>query len=823
MKTFVSSVIDGTLAPKGPKSDIKIQSDLAAFSQDVQNVIDSDFQEQLSEGKSKRKQKGDLHEKYLSELLSADPDVIESLMPELRSQVVVLSDYLRASIWPACISYKEKPKQKKNSQKIHDRFVQLYIKQHLSQEFSKDSRTISSTVTKIYKETKGLKTLDSENNISSTVAILSVCDTYGKKFQPYYVFYAAVLQHVFLKSNQRTSDQEFGYAAMMLEKILRLCAVTNERSNKIVNKVIQILTDSDKELVNHIKQHLSSNLDGKTGSSTEKNISSSGSSQASDLRDSITFYLNKWITDAFSSVLKANCLFLVWDQLFLNKWENKIFQDVCLSLMGLLKPWFMLSKSKSDIEKVFLEEPSYLYMLDVRSALSFIQKKVNFSEIPSVNRNIKYWKQEPVKSPSPVQPPPPPPVVPVPARASTPPPKPVPSLPKFIPWVPYNKEKIKDTALVKSKVDMPFDLYIDSVRFVPDYATVVKVTGKVLNIYLGQKNKSIKFQGIPEMGSYWRHPKFKLKQTVNRESIPMNPDVVVMIRVYTLEQHSKQNYVLGSCLFGPFSNKHGKQATLRVGGHQVRVRHGIPDPDFTVEHMLASHMDDNPIIPGVTVLLRVLPHGKDYAPAPEYETNYYRSELAKPNDSENKLYKHYQDSKDLSAVVRDVALRQSGQASANDETLTQLMWQQLQKEGSDVEDFPYQRFVKYSMEHGIMVLIDKAAGLPLFLEGRYLQCLVQIFPGEDTKIGTGKNQVINFLTEELELDSPQRAPDWSDQPKRVTPEYDGRAFILISLYGLRPKFDTSSEKVLDKGGKDPKFNLQHAVAWGIATCFDKLV
>ncbi|KFM77113.1 hypothetical protein X975_21455, partial [Stegodyphus mimosarum] len=129
-------------------------------------------------------------------------------MPELHSQVVVLSDYLRASIWPACISYKEKPKQKKNSQKIHDRFTQLYIKQHLSQEFSKDSRTISSTVTKIYKETKGLKSLDSENNISSTVAILNVCDTYGKKFQPRYIFYAAVVQQVFLKSNQRASDQD---------------------------------------------------------------------------------------------------------------------------------------------------------------------------------------------------------------------------------------------------------------------------------------------------------------------------------------------------------------------------------------------------------------------------------------------------------------------------------------------------------------------------------------------------------------------------------------------------------------------------------------
>lgn len=51
-----------------------------------------------------------------------------------------------------------------------------------------------------------------------------------------------------------------------------------------------------------------------------------------------------------------------------------------------------------------------------------------------------------------------------------------------------------------------------------------------------------------------------------------------------------------------------QQASLRTGGHQVRIRHGVPDPDFTVEHLLASHMDNNPIIPGITILLRVLPH-----------------------------------------------------------------------------------------------------------------------------------------------------------------------------------------------------------------------
>lgn len=84
------------------------------------------------------------------------------------------------------------------------------------------------------------------------------------------------------------------------------------------------------------------------------------------------------------------------------------------------------------------------------------------------------------------------------------------------------------------------------------------MTGKVLNMYLGQKEKSIKFQAIPELDSPWRYPDFKFKQTINKESIPMNPDVVVMLRVYTVEKHSKKSCVLGSCLFGPFSNKHGK-------------------------------------------------------------------------------------------------------------------------------------------------------------------------------------------------------------------------------------------------------------------------
>ncbi|XP_071041625.1 uncharacterized protein [Parasteatoda tepidariorum] len=810
MKTYMSSVINEALQKSGPKSDTKLQSDVQNFSHELQNVVEINYNDHYSQIKSKKRPKTDLHEKLISTLLTENSNGAEQLIPALRKNLVVLTDNLRMTFWPACISSKEKSKNIKNSEKIKEKFTQLYTRERKNGDLDKN---IESAVYKVYKETECLKTINSEDNRKSSVTILSICNAYGRKFQPHFVFPASVVQQVYLKEKLKASEDNYGEASFLLEKILRLGILTNDKADKIASSTYQTLVDLDKPLEKHIKLMLTSKQkhDEVTSSETVSEAIRNTSADSSD----ITFYLKQWIFCMFASVLKPYALLFIWDQLFYNRFENKIFQDITLALLGLLKPWFFLAKNKENVTKVFLEEPSMLYLLDIRKALSHIQKRGNFHDIPVMNRNISINASEPTPMP-----PTPPPPVPKPVVL---PPKPplIKPIPTFTPWVPFNKEKKKELNLVQGKVNIPFDFYVDSVRFIPDSATIIKVTGKVLNLYLNQKNKSLKFQSYPELNSYWRYPNFKFKQVVNKEGLPMNPDVVIMLRVYAVEQHSKNTYVLGSCLFGPFSNKHGKDVKLRIGGHQVRVRHGIPDPDFNMEHMLASHMDNNPVIPGVTILLRVLNQDKEYINAPGYETNYYRSEIAKPNESENRLYNHYKKSETLSMSVKDSALLTSGQTLNSDAAIKQLIQQQLHKEGSDVEDFPYQRFIHYCKNQGMMVLVDKAAGLPLFLEGRYLQCLVQIFPGEDTKIGHGTSQAISFITNELELTSFQRAPDWSDHPKKVHPEYDSKAFILVCLYGLRPKFDANTGKLMDKDGREPKFNLQQAIAWTAAPCFDK--
>lgn len=81
-----------------------------------------------------------------------------------------------------------------------------------------------------------------------------------------------------------------------------------------------------------------------------------------------------------------------------------------------------------------------------------------------MNRNIKFENHEPPPAPPPVLPPPPPPKVPTPVPQRT-----------FIPWVPYDKAKAKDVKITKSKLDFPFDLYLDAVRFLPDNSTFIKV------------------------------------------------------------------------------------------------------------------------------------------------------------------------------------------------------------------------------------------------------------------------------------------------------------------------------------------------------------
>ncbi|GBM27087.1 hypothetical protein AVEN_189861-1 [Araneus ventricosus] len=347
MKIYVSSVIGNALQKNGPKSDSKVQSDLSAFSQDLQNVVESDLQEELSETKSKKKTKTDMHEKYLAGLLASESNVIEDLLPKMSSQLVVLSDNLRQLIWPVCSAAKEKSKSKKNFEKVQDKFTQLYRKFYSSPDFNEDMKNIIPAVNEVFVEFKCLESLKSEESMKICAVVLKLCDMYGRKFQFQFVYSAIVVQQQFLNDRQKAYDQNYGYAAFFLEQILRTCAPNSNRCVKIAKKVSEILSDVDKQLDSQIKEKML--VQHRDAKDLKEGKSNAGKSTATE---NIDFYLNKWISSAFVAVLKPNFLLFIWDQLFFQKWENKIFQDISLALLGLLKPWFMAAKNQNDIQRV---------------------------------------------------------------------------------------------------------------------------------------------------------------------------------------------------------------------------------------------------------------------------------------------------------------------------------------------------------------------------------------------------------------------------------------------------------------------------------------
>lgn len=108
-----------------------------------------------------------------------------------------------------------------------------------------------------------------------------------------------------------------------------------------------------------------------------------------------------------------------------------------------------------------------------------VHRKGKFSEIPGMNRNIKFENQEPPPPPLP------PPKVPTPVPQR-----------RFVPWVPYDKAKAKDVKISKSKLDFPFDLYLDAVRFLPDNSTFIKVG--IVHVYRRKQFYFISFYIIKD-------------------------------------------------------------------------------------------------------------------------------------------------------------------------------------------------------------------------------------------------------------------------------------------------------------------------------------
>eukprot|EP00057_Strongylocentrotus_purpuratus_P034530 XP_795608.3 PREDICTED: uncharacterized protein LOC590930 [Strongylocentrotus purpuratus] len=423
-------------------------------------------------------------------------------------------------------------------------------------------------------------------------------------------------------------------------------------------------------------------------------------------------------------------------------------------------------------------------------------------------------------------------------------------------WVPFDPRASSDLPNAPAPME-GFDLYVDGVRFLPDNATIVKITVKE-RFATAHRSTSLELCTLPDLTchSLARCPKFDYREEIERAL----PDQLVELRVWTVDRYTQQVVVVGVCVVKVYNDKTKK---LNIGGHQMRLRSGYPAPHGPI---LPQSLDHLPSLPGCSVLLRLLPPSKVFVEPLPYSSGFYQSEVCKPTESEINVIGHYKAKQDWSQTVRDVALelarRENDTKSTStsddehdgpefasnqeenkmadawpkmsDEEIETWMMERLKAKHQPPESLPplleIERCVDYERDTGVAIKIRTAFGLQA--ENCYSIVLTRVLPGpasqEILDSGHGRSsRSQSFLTKEMDLDSHMKAPRWKDKATVLRPVYDEKSVLLLQFFCLEVIYKVdpaglAKAVIQAPKGKGPlKLDNSSCQGWGVLPIFDR--
>lgn len=404
--------------------------------------------------------------------------------------------------------------------------------------------------------------------------------------------------------------------------------------------------------------------------------------------------------------------------------------------------------------------------------------------------------------------------------------------PGLEPWVPHKKEMTKGDPKPTGLRD-PIDLYIDSVRFIPDNATVVKVTGRILRT--GSVGNVEDILALPDLNSSARCPTFNFRLPINIEKKEADAGMLAFLRVYTLDIVADTIAVIGSCLVPFFDNK----KKLRVGGFQYRLHNGMPvlAQPTGIAGIKPTDLDTVPVMPGSSMLVRIRPHSEEQAPYPQYASGYFESSACQPSPSEYRIFASYGEHMAYPASVREMIQRimETDGIPPHGKTDAELLdWLQGRLDikrhltpGRPAGDLSLVRCVRYKLKMGMKVKINQVFGMS---EGVYIQCFARVAPGakvlgmDPTAEGYGGEE--KFVTLKHKFDSYQTAQEWEDEATTLHPFYDQYSCLVIQLFGLEVKYQPKPDhrepgKVTDVRGHELSLEDEaRIIGWAIVPMFE---
>ncbi|XP_064159866.1 uncharacterized protein LOC135237057 isoform X2 [Anguilla rostrata] len=769
----------------------------------------------------------------ISTVLTSDPGRMQEVCKRLGGRMLTVS--LRRSVWldkllrlqPFSSDSTwslERRERERFGRAVERRVATLKLR---SATHSPVSGLIENAVVEAYEQTPCMQAFaTSERMISESCKALNILYVHSGVYQPCLVHWLFPLQIAF---QQTATKAEHCYElSMYLHLLTQRLFPSAEEVLAMGESVMRRLQEHDPNLHTHLQHCASTNtlLDPKDyaieclAREREKVLEALDITGTSDghlaatrkLLENPAVFLRKWIGEGLVGVLDLPAVLLVWDQLFMQDGSRRVMEDFCLTLLLLLRKDLLSACDYPGMREVLLVHASHLLTADIQRAWIHLQQGGVADDIPGFNRSDTRFLCGPfpqesalhglLELGSEIQ------------VAVFDPSKEAPSLEKTVgnlsseessflypPWIAHNPSL---SVPHQSTVQQPFDLYIDSVHYIPDNATIIKVIGWFLRSAFEDLPDIV---ALPDLSSPARSPQFHFHLTVNPSSqMTFDPNMLLLLQVQTvcvdtgelrligwpktsvqtIPVSAAKIYFLfpGSCIMRVFDD----EGRLTAGGHQCPLRPGVPLKEEAL--LTESALQHQPAVPSTTVLFRLLPHTPEFVPAPDYRSGFYLTDRAKPNRSELEIISTFRKDRSFPETVQEMVKEQAEKEGADVSPEQAPAWLERRLGASEgmlshpsPAHLPVLRMLRYRQQAGVRVRVTQAFGLP---GGLYVNAFSKVLKGTlqvpECPQGWGGEE--SFLTRRHDFSSLQRAPRWTDQSSVLHPYLDPHTVLLVRLFAL---------------------------------------
>ncbi|GAA27221.2 hypothetical protein CLF_103433 [Clonorchis sinensis] len=378
-------------------------------------------------------------------------------------------------------------------------------------------------------------------------------------------------------------------------------------------------------------------------------------------------------------------------------------------------------------------------------------------------------------------------------------------------WVAFRKPTLGEREMRPSLHSEPFCIYIDQLRFMPDYCSVYKVTGKLLNT--GWDSEMPDILVIPDMtigsplipkgqrqthhtpGSLIRSPLFRMKdrivvQVEKEKALSVNS--LLFLRVFTKRITDGKVCIVGNVLMRLFDD----QGILHLGGHQKRLRCRIP------EHLQAydaktiywkDELEATTYLPCATICLRLLPYTEEPIEAAAYRERNYRSIEAEPTEMEWEIYHLYESEPQTTCFYEYIQKQQRRKQwifspdIPSESEMREFVLEELSTDDDPVQATTILPF-RYHHRAGFELSVLKATHLSIkpgdfvFALGKFMRGPNARILSENRELGYGTDD--DLLFHQLDPINPMSDPVWTSQAILTKPYGDDDAILVIQLFAI---------------------------------------